>query len=146
MVSGIIGVVAPRLLGPALMLAVAIIVKGYADVGDGFSAGVIVATALALRYVSLGWEVAERSLPILRRAPQMATVGLLIALATGFLGILMGDPPFTHYPRAGEPVIHIGTLEVITAVVFDVGLFLFVTAAFVLLVHHLARLAQEGPR
>jgi hypothetical protein len=33
-----------------------------------------------------------------------------------------------------------------TAVVFDVGLFLFVTSAFVMLVHHLSRLAQEGPR
>ncbi len=142
----IVGVVAPRLLGPALILAAAIIVKGYADVGDGFSAGVIVATALALRYVSLGWEVAERSLPILRRAPQVATAGLLIALATGFAGLLVGDPPFTHYPRAGEPVIHIGTLEIMTAVVFDIGLFMFVTAAFVVLIHHLARLAQGGPR
>ncbi|MBX3030384.1 MAG: MnhB domain-containing protein [Chloroflexi bacterium] len=144
--SSIIGVVAPRLLGPALILAAAIIVKGYADVGDGFSAGVIVATALALRYVSLGWELAERSLPVLRRAPQVATAGLLIALATGFAGPLVGDPPFTHYPRAGESVIHIGTLELITAVVFDLGLFLFVTAAFVVLIHHLARLAQGGPR
>jgi multisubunit Na+/H+ antiporter MnhB subunit len=144
-VSGIIGVVAPRLLGPALIVAAAIIVKGYADVGDGFSAGVIVATALALRYVSLGWEVAERSLPILRRAPQVATVGLLVALGTGFAGILVGDPPFTHYPPPGEPVIHIGTLELITAVLFDLGLFLFVTAAFVVLIHHLARLVQGRP-
>lgn len=144
--SGIVGVVAPRLLGPALVLAMAIIVKGYADVGDGFSAGVIVATALALRYVTMGWELAERSLPVLRRAPQVAIIGLLIALGTGFLGILVGDPPFTHYPRPGEEVIHIGTLELMTAVLFDVGLFLFVTAAFVVLIHHLARLAQEGPR
>ncbi|MEZ4596483.1 MAG: MnhB domain-containing protein [Chloroflexota bacterium] len=140
--SGIIGVVAPRLLGPALIVAAAIIVKGYADVGDGFSAGVIVATALALRYVSLGWEVAERSLPILRRAPLMATIGLLVALGTGFAGVLVGDPPFTHRPAPGEPVAHIGTLELTTAVVFDLGVFLFVTAAFVVLVHHLARLAQ----
>ena len=34
----------------------AIIVKGYTDVGDGFSAGVIVALAIALRYVTLGRE------------------------------------------------------------------------------------------
>ncbi|MFN8518902.1 MAG: MnhB domain-containing protein [Chloroflexota bacterium] len=143
--SHIIGVVAPRLLGPALILAAAIIVKGYADVGDGFSAGVIVATALALRYVSLGWEVAERSLPILRRAPQLATVGLLVALGTGFAGVLVGDPPFTHYPPAGEPAIHIGTLEVISAVVFDLGLFLFVTSAFVVLIHQLARFTEGRP-
>ena len=52
--SPVIEVVAPRLLGPALMVAAAIIVKGYTDVGDGFSAGVIVALAVALRYVALG--------------------------------------------------------------------------------------------
>ena len=40
--SAIIDVVAPRLLAPAVMVAAAIIVKGYTDVGDGFSAGVIV--------------------------------------------------------------------------------------------------------
>ena len=38
--SDVLEVVAPRLLGPAVMFAAAIIVKGYADVGDGFSAGV----------------------------------------------------------------------------------------------------------
>jgi hypothetical protein len=35
----VIEVVGPRLLGPALMVAAAIVVKGYGDVGDGFSAG-----------------------------------------------------------------------------------------------------------
>ena len=66
------------------MVAAAIIVKGYTDVGDGFSAGVIVALAIALRYVTLGPERAERSLPILRHAPVVAAGGLLLALAVGF--------------------------------------------------------------
>ena len=52
--SVILEVVCPRLLGPAMMVAAAIIVKGYGDVGDGFSAGVVVALAVALRYVTLG--------------------------------------------------------------------------------------------
>jgi len=70
-VSDVLEVVAPRLLGPAVMFAAAIIVKGYADVGDGFSAGVIVALAIALRYITLGTERAERGLPILRRAEEL---------------------------------------------------------------------------
>ena len=36
--SPVIDVVAPRLLAPALMVAAALIVKGYTDVGEGFSA------------------------------------------------------------------------------------------------------------
>lgn len=143
--SLILEVVAPRLLGPAVMVAAAIIVKGYADVGDGFSAGVVVALAVALRYVTLGAERAERSLPVLRHAPALAAAGLLLALAIGFFPVAFGDPPFTHFPRPGEDVVEIGALELTTAVAFDVGVFLLVAGALVEAIHQLTRLV-EGPR
>ncbi len=136
--SVIVEIVAPRLLGPALMVALAIIVKGYTDVGDGFSAGVIVALAVALRYVALGAERAERSLPILRHAPAGIAVGILIALGAGFFGVALGDPPLTHAPAPADDVVKIGTLELITPVVFDLGVFLLVTSAVITLVHHLS--------
>lgn len=139
--SPIIEVVAPRLLGPAVMLAAALIVKGYADVGDGFSAAVIVALAVALRYLTMGHDRAERSLPILRHAPAIATIGLLVALGVGFAGVAFGYPPFTMFPRPGEPVMRIGTLELISAVGFDIGLFLLVTGMMIVLIHHLTRLS-----
>jgi multicomponent Na+:H+ antiporter subunit B len=142
-VSPVIEVIAPRLLGPALLVAAAMIVKGYTDVGDGFSAGVIVALAVALRYVALGRERSERGLPVLKYAPLIAMAGLLAALAAGFFPVALGEPPFTHYPRAGEPVIHVGTLELVTAVAFDVGLFLLVAGTLVTLVHQLADLVEE---
>jgi multicomponent Na+:H+ antiporter subunit B len=142
-VSVILEVVCPRLLGPAVMVAAAIIVKGYADVGDGFSAGVVVALAVALRYVTLGAERAERTLPVLRYAPAVAVSGLLFALAIGFFPMLLGEPPLTHYPRSGDPVVHVGTLELITAVAFDVGVFLLVAGSLVELIHQLTRLVEE---
>jgi len=143
-VSVVVDVVAPRLLGPSVMVAAAIIVKGYTDVGDGFSAGVIVALAIALRYVTLGTERAERGLPILRRSPAVATAGLLLALAVGFLPVAAGDPPFTHWPAPGDHVAKLGTLEFVTAVAFDIGVFLLVCGSLVTLVHHLARLVEEA--
>ena len=109
--SPILDVVAPRLLAPAIMLAIALIVKGYAEVGEGFSAGVIVALAVGLRYVTLGRGRADRTLPFARRADVVATAGLLIAFAFGFAGLIVGQPPFTHLPLHGEPVISIGRLE-----------------------------------
>jgi len=142
-VSVILEVVCPRLLGPAMMVAAAIIVKGYGDVGDGFSAGVVVALAVALRYVTLGAERAERTLPVLRYAPDVAVSGLLFALAIGFFPILLGEPLLTHYPRSGEPVVHVGTLELTTAVAFDVGVFLLVAGSLVELIHQLTRLVEE---
>jgi len=145
-VNTVIEVVAPRLLGPAVMVAAAIIVKGYTDVGDGFSAGVIVALAIALRYIAFGSEGAERSLPVLRHAPVVAAAGLLLALAVGFLPVAGGDPPFTHQPAPGAHVVKLGTLELISAVAFDIGVFLLVCGVLVTLVHQLARLVEDADR
>jgi multicomponent Na+:H+ antiporter subunit B len=143
--SPVIDVVAPRLLAPAVMLAAALIVKGYTDAGEGFSAGVIVALAVALRYVVLGRRRGDRSIRIARHAHVIAALGLLIALGCGFASTLLGEPPFTHLPLAGEPVLHIGTLEVTTAVGFDVGLFLLVSSSLVMLVRHLTGLVEGDP-
>jgi multisubunit Na+/H+ antiporter MnhB subunit len=142
-VTPIVELVAPRLLPLALMVAAALITKGYGDVGEGFGAGVIVGLAIGLRYVALGPERADRSLRIARSAPVVAAFGLLLALAFGFAGVLVGDPPFTHYPRPGEPVVHIGTLELTTAVGFDLGLFLLVVGAVVVLIRELSRIVAE---
>ena len=142
--SAVFRIIAPRLLGPALVVAVALMVKGYTDVGDGFSAGVIVGLAVSLRYVTLGPEQAERELPILRHAPWGAACGLLVSLAVGFGPVLAGDPPFTHVPGPGEEVVKVGTLELLTAVAFDAALFLLVASVLVLLIHHLSSLVREA--
>lgn len=136
----IVELTAPRLLGPALMFAFAIIVKGYTDVGDGFSAGVVVALAVSLSYVGLGPDETERALPILRHASLLAIIGLLVALSVAFVPVALGDPIFTHYPAPGASVIKIGTLELITAVAFDVGLFVLVAGSLIVLIHHLSRM------
>jgi multisubunit Na+/H+ antiporter MnhB subunit len=138
--SPVIEIIAPRLLAPAIVLAAALIVKGYTDVGEGFSAGVIVALAVGLRYVALGRTRADESLPLARRAHVVAAVGLLAALGVGFLGVLLGNPPFSHLPAPGEAVTKLGTLELTTAMAFDVGLFLLVAGGLVALVRELAAL------
>ncbi len=141
--SPILDVVAPRLLAPAVMLAAALIVKGYTDVGEGFSAGVIVALAVGLRYVTLGPARADRTLRIARRADVVAACGLLIAMAFGFAGVAVGLPPFTHWPPPGASVIRLGTIELTTAIGFDVGLFLLVLGSLVLLIRNLTSLVPD---
>ena len=141
--SPIIATVAPRLLAPAVMLAMALIVKGYTDVGEGFSAAVIVALAVGLRYVALGRARADRTLGLARRPHLQAPGGLLIALAFGFVGVAFGQPPFTHLPPPGDPVTRVGALELTTAVGFDLGLFLLVLGSLVVLIRHLADLIPD---
>ena len=38
----------------------------------------------------------------------------------------LGEPVFSHYPRPGASVASLGTLELITPVLFDAGVFLLV--------------------
>jgi hypothetical protein len=44
--------VARLILLPTLVTAIAILVKGYASVGDGFSAGVIASTGVVIQFLS----------------------------------------------------------------------------------------------
>ena len=59
------------LLLPTWMIAFAILVKGYSDSGDGFSAGVIAALGVIMQYVTYGTAIAEKLRPV-RYARQIA--------------------------------------------------------------------------
>lgn len=135
--------VARLLLAPILVVAVAILVKGYADVGDGFSAGVIAALGILLQYMAFGREEAERQLPV-RLLPACTFAGLLAALAVAFWPVLRGDALLEHLPPPGASVIELGTIELITAVLFDAAVFLLVLGALVGIVHAIARSGEEG--
>lgn len=144
--DAIVRVVARLLPAPSLIVAAGLIVKGYAEVGDGFAAGVIVATAIGLIYIALGADGAEAALPVLRHAPKLAVGGLLLALGVGFLPVAFGDPPVTHQPGPGEHVVKIGALELFTPLVLDIGIFLLVVGVLVVLLHQLGHLGDEERR
>lgn len=128
-----------RLLLPAsLVTALAILVKGYVDVGDGFAAGSVAATGLVLQYLAFDARTVERALPV-AAAPATVVGGLLLVLAVAFAPVLAGQPPLTHFPSPGETVHQIGTLELHTAVIFDVGVFLLVVGFVVGTVRAIAR-------
>jgi multicomponent Na+:H+ antiporter subunit B len=136
-------VISRGLLAPAFMVAFAVLIKGYVDTGDGFAAGCIAALAVLLQYVAFGPEVVERTLPV-RFAPMAAVAGIALAAAVAWIPLLLGKPPLTHAPGPGQYVIHIGTLELLTAVVFDIGVFLVVLGFAVTSIRLLAALVPEG--
>ena len=117
--------VAKLLFLPTLVAAVAILVKGYAQTGDGFSAGVVASLAVVLQYLAFGRREAEK-LPFVGLAGKGAFVGLLIGLLVAAVPVALGDPVFNHYPGPDAHVVYLGTLELITPVLFDVGVFLLV--------------------
>ena len=137
--------VARWLFLPALAVAAATLVKGYVDTGDGFAAGVIAALAVLLLIVVFGLDAVARLLP-LTVAPFLAAAGLLLALAVTFVPALLGRAPLTHAPPPGGEVIHLGTLELLTAVAFDIGVFLLVLGFAVTSIRLLAQLGNGRGR
>jgi multisubunit Na+/H+ antiporter MnhB subunit len=137
--------VARLLFAPTLMVAFATLVKGASDTGDGFAAGVIAGLAFAMQFVAFGERQVRRDLHT-RYAPLVAMSGLALALAITFIPVLRGEPPLTHWPPPDAPVEHLGTLEVMTAVVFDVGVFLLVVGFAVTTMSLLARVEAREPR
>jgi multisubunit Na+/H+ antiporter MnhB subunit len=134
--------VARLLLVPVLLVAVAILVKGYVDVGDGFAAGVIAALGVLLQYLAFGRVAVERVLPV-RHAAKLAIGGLLAALAVAFVPALFGQAPLRHAPAPGAKVLHLGSLELLTAVAFDVAVFALVLGMAVATIHLIAVAGDE---
>ncbi|MGH2535557.1 MAG: MnhB domain-containing protein [Thermomicrobiales bacterium] len=134
--------VARLLLMPSWMIAAAVLVKGYTDTGDGFSAGVIAALGVLIQFLAFGPE-ATADLPPVRFAREITLTGLLLSLAVAFLPVLWGEAPMTHFPRPGEEVTHFGTLEILTAVVFDIGVCLLVFGFMLGVVDLIARLSMR---
>ncbi|HVL31296.1 MAG TPA: MnhB domain-containing protein [Solirubrobacteraceae bacterium] len=140
--SLLIQTLARVMLAPILMVALAVLVKGYADVGDGFAAGAIAALAILLQYVAFGREETERRLPI-RLLPAGAFVAMLLALTIAAAPMIAGEALLTYPPGAGEEAIHLGTLELIGAFAFDVTIFVLVVGAALGIIHAIAREAEH---
>lgn len=135
--------VARILLLPTFMIAFAVMIKGYVDIGDGFSAGVIAALGIILQGIAFGPEEFDR-LPLVRFAPLAPLAGVFLALCVTFAPVLAGKPLLFHWPPAGEEVAHFGTLEFFTPLLFDIAVFLIVFGFCVGSVSGIARaLARE---
>jgi multisubunit Na+/H+ antiporter MnhB subunit len=128
---------------PTLLVGAALLVKGFVETGDGFSAGVVTALGVLLRYLAFGQEETG-SLPPVRYATTIALSGLLVALGVDAASLFLGDAVLTQYPSAGTEPIHLGTLELMTAVLFDFGVFLLVFGSVVGVVSLFARAGEQA--
>ena len=133
--------VARLLYLPTLLVGAALLVEGFVETGDGFSAGVVAALGVLLRYLAFGHEEIERFPPV-RHATAIALSGLLVALGVAAASLLLGDAVLTHYPAPGTEPVHLGTLELMTAVLFDFGVFLLVFGSVVGVVSLFARAGE----
>ena len=143
MTSVLTRMVSRALLAPTLVVAAAILVKGYADVGDGFAAGIVASLGILLQFLAFGRDGVAAALPI-RHAQVVALCGLAVSVAVFAAPWMFGGAPLEHWPPATQAPTHIGSLELITAVVFDIGVFLLVFGAAVTIIDALAATAEDA--
>jgi multicomponent K+:H+ antiporter subunit A len=139
-----------RLLLPlALLVSMYILLRGHNLPGGGFIAGLVTAVALVMQYLANGVVWTQARIPTNMHV--VIGAGLLIATITGVASWLFGYPFLTstfshiHWPLIGE-------FELASAMAFDLGVYLVVVGATMLiliylgLVHSQSHLAKVRKR
>lgn len=114
----------------SLIVAAALWIKGYSDVGDGFTAGAVAGLGAIIQYVSLDHRQAARATGA-RAALALIVIGLLTMLAVALGPAAVGRPPVSHLPEPGGDVVKLGSLELHTALLLDLGIGLVIYGGIV---------------
>jgi len=135
-----------RLLLPlALLVSVFIFLRGHNQPGGGFIAGLITAVALILQYLTNGVEWTQGRLS--DNMHPVIGAGLLIGAFTGLASLVFGYPFLTSaFTHVHWPVV--GDFELASAMAFDLGVYLVVVGATLLILVHLGmmhRASHPGP-
>ncbi|KKN11835.1 hypothetical protein LCGC14_1022610, partial [marine sediment metagenome] len=131
-----------RLLFPLMLLvAVFIFMRGHNLPGGGFIAGLIASVALISQYLANG--IAWTNARIKADMHIVVASGLAIAFVTG-LGAMFLSYPFltTTFSYIKWPIV--GKFEIASAMVFDLGVFLVVVGATVLILVELGKLSHAS--
>ncbi|NLC28303.1 MAG: DUF4040 domain-containing protein, partial [Campylobacteraceae bacterium] len=128
-----------RILLPIMLLvAVYIFLRGHNLPGGGFVAGLIASVALIVQYLANGIGWASKRLLIDKHF--LIGSGVLIAGATGVVSMLIGFPFLTSaFIYLDWPIV--GEFEVASAIAFDLGVFLVVVGATVMILVQLGKLS-----
>ena len=123
--------VATRLLaGLILVFAVYLLFRGHNAPGGGFAAALVAATGFALIAISEGSSAVRSA--IRTKPSRIAMYGLGIAILSGLVGVLAGEPFLTGLwwtVGAGEATFAIGT-----PLFFDIGVCLAVLGTILTLI------------
>ncbi|MGM0855963.1 MAG: monovalent cation/H+ antiporter subunit A [Pseudomonadota bacterium] len=120
----------------ALLVSAFIFLRGHNQPGGGFIAGLITAVALILLYMARGVEWAQERLNF--PFQPVAVVGVAIATLTGLGSWLFGYPFLTSsFGYFTLPVV--GEFELATALLFDLGVYLAVVGATLMILANLGK-------
>ena len=133
-------VVATRVMMPiAIMVGVFLFLRGHNQPGGGFVAGLVVAIALLMQYMASGFLWAQERQRI--EYHSLIGTGVLVAGAAG-VGSWLAGRPFLTSSYGYFTIPPIEEFELATAMIFDLGVFLTVLGAVMLMLYSLSRMAR----
>ncbi|MFP4438175.1 MAG: Na+/H+ antiporter subunit B [Chloroflexaceae bacterium] len=127
---------ATPLLSPLMVFfSIFLLVRGHNNPGGGFVGGLLAAAAFAMWAIAYNVQVARYRLAI--DPPWLVGSGLLLALASGSVSLLKGEP-FLTGKWVEIPIPLLGNLALGTPMVFDVGVYLVVLGVMMMIILNLA--------
>lgn len=125
------------------MIVMYFFMRGHNLPGGGFVAGLIFAVAIIVQYMLAGTTWLESHLHL--RPLRWLSFGLMIACATGLGAIVLGYPFLTsHTAHVNFPVL--GEIHIPSAFFFDLGVFVVVVGATMLILVALAHQSIRSRR
>ncbi|WP_404413493.1 monovalent cation/H+ antiporter subunit A [Vreelandella aquamarina] len=128
------------LLPLALLVSAFIFLRGHNLPGGGFIAGLVTAVALILVYMARGVEWAQERLDF--PFQPVAIAGVAIATLTG-LGSWVFGYPFLTSTFAYFTLPLVGTFELASAMLFDLGVYLAVVGATLMILANLGKVTTS---
>ncbi|SDL28767.1 multisubunit potassium/proton antiporter, PhaA subunit /multisubunit potassium/proton antiporter, PhaB subunit [Modicisalibacter muralis] len=136
----ILGTVAQTILPLALLVSFFIFLRGHNAPGGGFIAGLITAAALLLLYIARGVDWTQQRAPI--QFQPIAVAGVGVATLTGVGSFVFGQPFLTSaYGHFHIPLI--GDIELATAILFDLGVYLTVVGSTLMMLANLGKMTTR---
>jgi multicomponent K+:H+ antiporter subunit A len=131
-----------RLLFPLMLLvAVFVFLRGHNLPGGGFIAGLIAAVALISQYLANGIDWTNARIKVNMHI--VIAIGLTAAVVTGIVAMLLSYPFLTStFTYLKWPLV--GKFEIASAMAFDLGVFLVVVGATVLILVELGKLSHAS--
>lgn len=135
MISLILRTATKFLLPLLLLFSIFLVMRGHNEPGGGFAGGLVAAAGFALYALSTNVQAARRALQI--DTHTLIGSGLLLAVATGVLPLLLGQE-FLSGQWISLEVFAFGVIEIGTPLLFDIGVYLVVLGVALMIIFTLA--------
>jgi multicomponent K+:H+ antiporter subunit A len=135
----ILAMISQSLLPLALLVSFYIFLRGHNMPGGGFIAGLITSVAIIQQYIAHGVDWVKPRIKV--DYQNLIALGVLIAALTGVGSWFFGRPFMTTWFDYFD-IPYIGEIELASALIFDLGVYLTVIGATLLILANLGKLTS----